>query len=118
MYETQGPVTVHHPRSSPFFISVVCEGRNYTQLVSMTDFITQQHLLSNKHNHITWLLGAGPAGITLPGGVAPADRDSGADMFPVEQKPDCYRATDQRQEPDVSFGGQDSGEAAGHVCFL
>lgn len=55
-------------------------------------------------------------GGTLPGGVAPADRDPGADMFPVEQKSSRYRASDQGQDPDVSSGGQNPREAARHVC--
>lgn len=51
----------------------------------------------------------------LPGGVAPADRCSGADVLPVEEKPSRHRTSDQRQDAEVPFGGQSSGEAARHV---
>lgn len=51
---------------------------------------------------------------TLPRGVPPANRHSGANMFPVEEKSSRYRASHQSQDPDVSFGGKDSRETACH----
>lgn len=60
----------------------------------------------------------GHIGVTLPGGVPPAHWDSGADMFPVEQKSSRHGASNKRQDPEMSFGGQDSCEAACHFfCF-
>lgn len=50
----------------------------------------------------------------LPRGVPPANRHSGANMFPVEEKSSRYRASHQSQDPDVSFGGKDSRETACH----
>lgn len=64
-----------------------------------------------KKNQIT-TIEAGRA--QLPGGVSPAQRLSGGDMFPMEQKPSRYGASDQREDSDVSLGGEDSREAAGH----
>ena len=60
----------------------------------------------------------GHIGVTLPGGVPPAYWDSGADMFPVEQKSSRYRASNKRQDSKMSFGGQDSCEAACHFLNL
>lgn len=51
---------------------------------------------------------------TLPRRVPPANRHSGANMFPVEEKSSRYRTSHQSQDPDVSFGGKDSRETACH----
>lgn len=55
-------------------------------------------------------------GATLPGGVHPADGRPGGDMVPVQQESGRDGAAHQRQDPEVSPGGQDPGEAAGHVA--
>lgn len=61
-----------------------------------------------------------PAGAVrwLPGGVEPAAGSPGAHTLPVEQKTRRDGPADHRQDPDVSFGGEDSGEAARHFFFL
>lgn len=47
--------------------------------------------------------------VTIPCGVTPAHRHSGADVFSVKQERSRHRrAPHQREDPDVSFGGQDS----------
>lgn len=57
-------------------------------------------------------------GGSLPGGVPPPYRHSGADALPVEQESSRYRAPDHRQDPDAPLGRQDPWEAAGHFFLI